>query len=84
MSSLSSRLSSTVIAGPDVSYTRNIFQAQKSPLQEMMDILADLGCGGGEHITFVTHLYLTVGTDKWFPMMKNHFTLDDDVLLLLV
>ena len=50
----------------------------------MMDILADLGCGGGEHVTFITHLYLNVGMDKWFPMMKNHFALDDDVLLLLV
>ena len=27
---------------------------------------------------------LDVGMDKWFPMMKNHFALDDDVLLLLV
>ena len=87
MSSLSSgSLStvSTVIAGPDVSYTRNIFQAQKSLLQDMIDILADLGYGGGEHVTFITHLYLNVGMDKWFPMMKNHFMLDDDVLLLLV
>lgn len=84
ISSLSSNSSSTVIAGPNVSYTHNIFQAPKSLPQEMMDILADLGCGGGEHVTFITHLYLNVGMDKWFPMMKNHFALDDDVLLLLV
>ena len=81
---LSTNSSSSVIAGPNVSYTHNIFQAPKSLPQEMMDILTDLGCGGGEHVTFITHLYLNVGMDKWFPMMKNHFALDDDVLLLLV
>ena len=74
-------LSSLVSLSPS---HRNIFQAQKSFPQEMMDILADLGCGGGEHVMFITHLYLNVGMDKWFPMMKNHFALDDDVLLLLV
>ena len=73
-----------VIAGPDVSYTHNIFQAQKSLPQDMIDILADLGYVGGEHVMFIIHLYLNVGMDKWFPMMKNHFTLDDDVSLLLV
>jgi hypothetical protein len=87
MSSLSSGSSSTVstvIAGPEISYHRNIFQTQKSLPQEMLDILTDLGCSGGEEITFVTHLYLNVEQNKWFPMMKNRFALDDDVLLLLV
>ena len=50
----------------------------------MLDLLADLGLGEAEHITFLTHLYLNVGQEKWFPMLQNWFTLDDGVLLLLV
>ena len=50
----------------------------------MLDLLTDLGVEEAEHTTFMTHLYLNVEQEKWFPMMQNQFVLDDEVLLLLV
>lgn len=73
-----------VIAGPNIKYNNNIFQADRSPPRETLDLLADLGYGGTKDSEFITFLYLNVGQSKWFSMMKDRFNVDDTVLLLLV
>lgn len=82
--SSSSLQDSVVIAGPNVSYRNNIFQAISSLPQEVLDLTTDLGYGGAEDTKFITHLYLNVGQSKWFSMMKNRFAVDDTVILALV
>lgn len=75
----------TVIAGPNVSYDRNIFQSQTTLPREALDFLEDLGLGGVENNAFVAHVYLNAVLHKWFAMLKNRFTnVEDDLLLLLI